>query len=272
MNLTPAVQCGSIAISQGSRIDIEMHNLSFRYPQCETVTLRNISLQIKAGEKVAFVGANGAGKSTLIKLLSRLYEPTNGQLLISGKDISLYDTTAYRSAVSVVFQNFQTYAFTIAENILMRPIENSSDEKTVVDSLKAVGLYQKIQNFPNGIYSVLSREFSNTGVTLSGGEIQKLAIARVYAQNSSIIILDEPTSGLDPFSEKALLTQLLNDTDGKTLILISHRLSNLVDVDKIYFIDGGQLIESGSHSELMHANGAYAEMFRLQAQDYLKGD
>lgn len=268
MELPLSIKSGPIAISPNETLSIQLRDVSFGYTPNAQKILHNISLTINPGEKIAFVGENGAGKSTLIKILTRLYEPTNGVILLSGRNISEYDISSYRQCISVVFQNFQVYSFSIAENILMRPLKCPKDEETVINSLKTVGLFDKICSFPDGIYTLMSREFSDSGISLSGGEMQRLAIARAIAQDGSIIILDEPTSGLDPLSEQELLSSLFAPINKKTVILISHRLSNIVSADRIYFFEKGYLKEFGTHKSLIRSNGLYAKMFNMQAQGY----
>lgn len=270
MNISPSIKSGTLLVPDIDNLTLEIRNLNFQYAPEAPKTLDDISLTIYGGQKIALVGENGAGKSTLIKLISRLYQPSEGQILLNGKDISDYNISSYRHTVSIVFQDFQMFAFSIAENILLRRVEDKKDEELVICALKNVGLYDKVQALPNGINTMFSREFTNSGAFFSGGELQRLAIARAYAQNSNIIILDEPTSGLDPFSENTLLQGLLDPSNKKTVILSSHRLCNIVNMDIICFFENGRLLEIGSHNELMKLNGKYAEMFNLQAKEYLE--
>lgn len=270
MNISPSIKSGTLLVPDIDNLTLEIRNLNFQYAPEAPKTLDDISLTIYGGQKIALVGENGAGKSTLIKLISRLYQPSEGQILLNGKDISDYNISSYRHTVSIVFQDFQMFAFSIAEDILLRRVEDKKDEELVICALKNVGLYDKVQALPNGINTMFSREFTNSGAFFSGGELQRLAIARAYAQNSNIIILDEPTSGLDPFSENTLLQGLLDPSNKKTVILSSHRLCNIVNMDIICFFENGRLLEIGSHNELMKLNGKYAEMFNLQAKEYLE--
>lgn len=272
MDLSTSIKSGAQILEKNTPITIEFKHVAFQYHDQSNYVLNNINLRINAGEKVAIVGANGAGKSTLTKLLTRLYEPSIGDIMLCDKPIESFSISSFRDNISVVNQDFQTYAFSIAENVLMRPVSNQEDEVLVNDALKIVGLYNKVSKLPEGIHTILSREFTNSGVMFSGGELQRLAIARTYAQDTSIVILDEPTSGLDPFSENRLLNGLLDPGSSRTVILISHRLSNIVGVDKIYFLKNGEILESGTHSDLMKQNGEYAKMFRLQADEYIAAD
>lgn len=268
MGLAPSIQSGNTKVDARHGISLEFQDVSFRYSSSTHDILHDISFKISAGKKVAFVGENGAGKSTLIKLITRLYMPTHGKIIASNCNISEYDIESYRKAISIVFQNFQVYSFSIAENILMRPVNSSKDEMVVKEALKLVGLFDKINDLPDGIHTMISREFSPSGVSFSGGELQRLAIARAFAQDSQLIILDEPTSGLDPISENELISVLLNSTSEKTIILISHRLNNIVKADEIHFIKNGILAESGTHEELMRKGGEYSKMFKIQARGY----
>ncbi|HBN83318.1 MAG TPA: ABC transporter ATP-binding protein [Clostridiales bacterium] len=258
---------------EGKEIDsmssgIELKNVNFTYPNSDEQTLKNVSLSIKKGEKIAIVGHNGAGKTTLIKLLLRLYDPTNGEILLDNEVYKNFNVPKLRSKFSVVFQDYQCYAFTVAENVLMRKCETEEDELLVVESLKKSGLYDKISSLPMGIHTAVTKEFNAKGTLFSGGELQKLAIARVFANNSEIVILDEPSSALDPISEHNMHENMLAAAKDKTVILISHRLSTTLSADKIYFFEKGEIIESGTHNELLQKKGKYAEMFEVQAKKY----
>ena len=209
-----------------------------------------------------------AGKTTLTKLLLKLYEPEEGTIKINNidyKDLSAYDV---REKSSIILQNFQIYSATVLENVLMREKRYNDEEEVVINALKKVGLYEKIMTFPNGINTILTKEFSNEGIELSGGERQKLAVARVFASRSQIAILDEPTSALDPYSEKEINDDIIKMVDTKTVIIISHRLSTIVNVDRIYVMKDGKIEEYGTHDELMKQNGIYYEMFTAQAELY----
>ncbi|MGD9567170.1 MAG: ABC transporter ATP-binding protein [Sedimentibacter sp.] len=249
---------------------IEFKNVSFTYPNTSKSILKNINIKIASGERVAFVGRNGVGKSTIIKLIARLYDPTEGKIILNDLECGNYSINSLRDNIGIIFQDYQTFSLSIAENVLMRPIINyGEDEKIINDALKYVGLYDKIHSLPEGIHTVLNREFEKTGVIFSGGELQKLAIARIYARNSNIIILDEPSSSLDPIAENEIFNSVLNFTTDKTIILISHRLANIKNVDRIFFIENGLLLESGSHEKLMRLNGKYSEMYKIQANNYI---
>jgi ATP-binding cassette, subfamily B, bacterial len=270
MNYKPSIHNDKSKMEFKNNSIIEFRNLSFVYPNTEKTVLKGINIKIYSGEKIAFVGYNGAGKSTLIKLLTRLYDPTEGQIILDGIDCKKYNVTSIRKNIGIIFQDYQMFSVSIAENILMRPIINrEDDEDTVYKALKQVGLYDKIHSMENGIYTVLSREFTNSGAIFSGGEFQKLAIARIYAQKSNIIILDEPSSALDPIAENEFFNSVLDFVKDKTIILISHRMTNVNNVDRIFFIENGSIIEAGSHEELMSLDGKYAEMYKVQANKFI---
>ena len=230
--------------------------------------LQNVSLKLRRGEKIAIVGYNGAGKTTLIKLLMRLYDTTDGQILWDGENIRSYRLDQYRSRIGVVFQDFKIFAATVAENVMNGAYCETTDKDTVLHALNAAGFSEKLKELPNDVDTMLTREFDNTGTNLSGGESQKLAIARVFAKPYELIIMDEPSSALDPMAEYALNQAILEYAADKTVIFISHRLSTTRMADRIYMFDSGVLKEIGSHDELMARNGKYAEMFNLQAEKY----
>ena len=229
--------------------------------------LKNINLKISKGDKIAIVGYNGAGKTTLIKLMMRLYDPTEGEILYNGVNIREYDPEAYRKKIGTVFQDYKIFASSIAENV-MNGAYLDEDEETVLNALHAADFTEKLDTLEEGIHTHLTREFSDKGTNLSGGEAQKIAIARVFARDYPIIIMDEPSSALDPMAEYHLNRSILENTEGKTVIFISHRLSTTHIADRIYMFDAGRLAEEGSHAELLELNGKYAEMFRVQSEKY----
>lgn len=198
----------------------------------------------------------------------KLYDPESGKIRINNIDyenLSAYDV---RDKSSIILQNFQIYSASVLENVLMREKKYVDDEERVIEALRKVGLYDKIMGLPDGINTILTKEFSNDGIELSGGERQKLAIARVFASQSPIIILDEPTSALDPYAEKEINDDIIKMAGKKTIILISHRLSTIVNVDKIYVMESGEIKEEGTHNELMSQKGIYYKMFNAQAELY----
>ena len=244
-------------------------NLEFAYPFSKDgrKTLSGLNIEIKKGEKIAFVGYNGAGKTTLIKLLMRLYDAKGGEILYNGHNITEFVPEKYREHIGAVFQDYKIFAATVAENV-MGGEYTDADEEIVMSALCAASFSEKLKHLPNGIHSQLTTEFSKDGVGLSGGESQKIAIARVFAKPFELIIMDEPSSALDPIAEYELNQSILKNAEGRTVIFISHRLSTTRMADKIYMFDGGEIVESGSHDELMLLNGKYAEMYRVQAKKY----
>ncbi len=211
------------------------------------------------------VGYNGAGKSTLIKLLLRFYDPTEGEILVNGENIKNFTLESYRNKFGSVFQDFQIYAATVAENVLADQYTNDKEENVLQALLNSE--FNILPTLRDGIFTELTKEFNKEGIELSGGEAQKLAIARIFAKNCETAILDEPSSALDPISEYQLNNTIMNSFD-KTVIIISHRLSTTKMADVIYMLENGQIIENGSHNELIEANGKYAEMFIKQSEKY----
>ena len=244
---------------------LELKNVSFTYPGAKTETLSDVSLTINPGEKIAIVGYNGAGKTTLVKLLMRLYDPCKGEIIYGGEDIRNYDVSEYRNAFATLFQDYQIYAASVAQNVLAD--NTMPDFERLSFALESGGLSDRVAKMPDGTDSQLTREFVH-GEELSGGEKQKLALSRCLYKDSQVIILDEPSSALDPIAEFELNNTILKLSRNKTVIFISHRLSTTKTADRIYMFEKGRLIENGSHNELMEQNGKYAEMFRLQAEKY----
>jgi len=232
-------------------------------------SLDGINLTIRKGEKIAIVGYNGAGKTTLTKLLMRLYDPTSGEILYNGKNLKEYDIPSIREKIGTVFQDYKIFAATIAENVLGSKC-GEADRENVAGALEKATFGDKLCSLEKGMDTELTKEFSDDGVNLSGGEAQKVAIARIFARPYDLIIMDEPSSALDPVAEYELNHTILDYTKDKTVIFISHRLSTTRMADRILMFDSGHLVESGSHDELMAINGKYAEMFRLQAEKYRK--
>ncbi len=258
----PAIRSGSAPCD--CRGSVVFHNVSFSYPG-RGPALRDVNLVLRPGERVAIVGRNGAGKSTLVKLLLRLYDPDTGSIRIGGQDLRQVRLGDLRAGIATAFQDFRVYGATAAENVLMGPCETPADRARAEQALGAAGL-----DLPGE--AVLTREFAGDGRILSGGQAQKLAVARVFASPAPIAVLDEPSAALDPLSEARLYETLLAAGGSRTLLFISHRLSSVRDVDRIYMMDHGRIVEEGTHHELMRRNGLYAEMFRKQAQRYREGD
>lgn len=247
----------------------EIKDMSFHYDGSDEDTLKHINMKIKAGEKVAFVGENGAGKSTFIKLLMRLYDVTEGSICYGEHDIREFSTEAYRDIFGSVFQDYQIYATSVQNNVMMHKWDEKEQER-VKAALEQSGFWDRLNTLPNGLMTSLTREFADNGVQLSGGEAQKIAIARLFAKKERmhIAILDEPSSALDPKAEYELNQNILNKAGDATVIFISHRLSTTRDADCIYMFENGEIIEQGTHRELMEMNGKYADMFRCQAKYY----
>ncbi len=246
---------------------IECRNVSFGY-QKDKLILKQINLTLRPKEKVALVGYNGAGKTTLIKLLLRLYDPTDGVILLNGNDIREYDVNEYRRYIGVVFQDFQLFAATVSENIVMDKMRKEY-EPSVLASVRKSGFHEKLKTLPKGIAQEQTREFCEDGVELSGGERQKLAVARAFYKNAGVVFLDEPSSSLDPLAEYQLNEAMKEVAKEKTVLLISHRLSTTRNADIIYVMEQGEVVEQGTHEELAAGEGVYARMWSVQANRYL---
>ena len=247
---------------------LEFRNVTFSYPGGgDSKSLDRVSFGINKGEKVAIVGYNGAGKTTLTKLAMRLYDPTDGEILYNGRDLRDYDIPSLRNRIGAVFQDYKIFAATVAENVLCREC-GRDDRDTVTGALEKATFGDKLAALEGGIDTQLTKEFYDSGINLSGGESQKVAIARIFARPYDLMIMDEPSSALDPSAEYELNHTILDHTRDRTVIFISHRLSTTRMADRILMFAGGNLIEEGSHDELMEMGGKYAEMFRLQAEKY----
>lgn len=268
MDYPPAMEKGDKKVKNlsGGHV-IEFRNVSFKYPHTDKYVLNNVSLTLRAGEKLSVVGLNGAGKTTFIKLLCRLYDADSGEILLDGVNIRDYDYAEYMKLFSVVFQDFKLLAFSVQDNILL----GKEDSGETVDELfRKTGLLDKINSLPKGRDTMMFKQFDNDGVELSGGEQQKMAIARALYKNAPVIILDEPTAALDPVAEYEIYRQFDSLVNGKTAVYISHRLSSCKFCDNIAVFSEGTVKEYGTHSELVHKpNGIYAEMFKAQAQYYV---
>ena len=247
---------------------IELQGVSFAYRKEDGNLLKDISLHIRPGQKIALVGYNGAGKTTLVKLLMRLYDVGEGRILADGVDIRDYQVEKYRESIGTVFQDFRIFAGNVRENVLMNVAEHC-EEEPIRQALSDSGLLEKIQEMEDGLDTQLTTEIMEKGVNLSGGESQKLAIARVFYQKAGLMILDEPSSALDPIAEYQLNHAMLKATKDKTVIFISHRLSTTRLADYIIMLENGRIVEQGTHEGLLKMNGKYAQMWRVQAGAYI---
>lgn len=266
LNAEPKIIDGENHASVTEPKEIKIENMSFTYPGSDKPTLSDINLTIKPYEKIALVGFNGAGKTTLTNLLLRLYDVSEGSIKIDGEDIRTVKTAEHRNRFAAVFQDFQIFSCNVGENVALDSTYNSDDVKS---ALNHSGFDKKLKG---GTQTELLREFDDEGVMLSGGEAQKIAVARAFYKKCPYVILDEPSANLDPIAEYNLNRAMLEAAEDKTVIFISHRLSTTVNADKIYVMEQGRIIESGSHKELMSKNGTYAEMFNLQAEKYVDKD
>ena len=246
---------------------IEFRGVGFRYPESDEWVLRGIDLKILPGEKIALVGHNGAGKTTLIKLLSRLYDPTEGTILIDGTDIRELDPLDLRQKIGVIFQDFVRYHLPVSENIGFGQIEAADRMDKIVDSARKSGADAMIENLPQGYQTMLGRWFHG-GHELSLGQWQRVALARAFMRDAEILVLDEPTASLDAQTEYEIFQHFKELTDGKMAILISHRFSTVRMADSIVVIEGGRVAENGSHEELLRREGIYARLFSMQAEGY----
>lgn len=254
---------------QDYKYSFEFENVSFKYPGQNIYALKNINLKISDGEKLAIVGVNGAGKTTLIKLIMKLYEPTQGRILLNGVDIKEYNREEYFKLFSPVFQNVECFAMPIYQNISFEEEKNTDMDK-VRKVLEQSGLKSKIESYDKDAHSNLLKIFDKEGIDLSGGEKQRLAMARAMYKGGQVIILDEPTAALDALAEDKMYREFDKMIQGKTAIFISHRLGSTRFCDKIAMFDGGEIVEEGTHEELIAKNGKYAYMYEVQSQ-YYKG-
>ncbi|MCK9862136.1 ABC transporter ATP-binding protein [Paenibacillus sp. ATY16] len=248
-------------------LEFEFRNVSFKYPGSDHYAIKNLSMKFNIGERLAVVGLNGSGKTTMIKLLCRLYEPTEGVVTLNGIDIREYDYSAYMGVFSVVFQDFKLYSFSLGHNVAA---SESYDAALAEESLIMAGLSEKVRNMPEGLHTYLHKDFSDDGVEISGGEAQKVALARALYKNAPFVILDEPTAALDPIAEFEIYSRFNELIGGKTAIFVSHRLSSCRFCHDIAVFHEGRLIQRGSHDKLLtDRDGKYAELWNAQAQYYV---
>lgn len=250
--------------------ELEFRNVSFHYPNSDRLILKNISFKLTTGKKLAIVGANGAGKTTFIKLLCRLYDPTEGEILLNGIDIKKYDYDEYIRLFSIVFQDYKIFSFSVAENVAAGP---EYDSKRVEKCLKEAGIYECVSQMKHGIESRLLKDQQDgdeEGIEISGGEKQKIALARALYRDAPLVILDEPTSALDPLAEQDIYQRFNEMVSDKTAIFISHRMSSCKFCDEVVVFDEGEIVETGTHEELVtNDSGVYHKMWEAQAQYYM---
>lgn len=270
LELPPIKYQGTLPVEKraDNKYTIELKDVSFKYPGTEEFVLKNVSLKLSIGERLAVVGMNGAGKTTMIKLLCRLYDPTEGEILLNGIDIKKYDYKEYMSLFSVVFQDFKLFSFPIDQNVAA---SMDIDNDKLNESLEEAGIKKRIDDMKNGAGTYIGKSFDKNGIDISGGEQQKIAIARALYKDAPIVILDEPTAALDPISEFEIYSKFDNLVGNKTAIYISHRLSSCRFCHDIAVFHEGEIIERGSHDELIkNRNGKYFELWNAQAQYYKK--
>ncbi|MFA6004883.1 MAG: ABC transporter ATP-binding protein [Patescibacteria group bacterium] len=246
---------------------IEFRNISFRYPNTKKYILKNFSLTINSGEKIALVGENGAGKTTLIKLLLRFYDVTEGEILVNGVNISKINLEKWYKKIGALFQDFIKYQFTFKENVIFGNKKDSENSELLKEAIKNSGAEEYLKNLPNGFDQVVGKMFKD-GIDLSGGQWQKLALARAFFKNAPILILDEPTSAIDAKAEYEIFQHVQQLQKDKTVVIISHRFSTVRNADRILVLDEGKIVEEGNHEVLMKKKGLYAELFNIQAQGY----
>lgn len=255
---------------------LELKNVSFRYPGQEKegkYALSHVNCTFTAGERTALVGHNGSGKSTLVKLLMRLYDPTEGVILLNGVDIREYNLQEYRNLIGTTFQDFELFSMSVLENVILEKLETEEQRKAAMEALKKSGALEQTEKLEKGADTILTREFDEKGAVLSGGQAQKIAVARSFAKNAPIVLLDEPSSALDPVAEYQMyetIMELCGGEEDKISVIISHRLSSAAMADRVCLLQEGELKEQGTHLELLEKNGIYADMFRKQAESYLQ--
>ena len=252
--------------------ELEFKHVSFRYPGTERYVIKDLNVTIKAGDTVALVGVNGAGKTTLIKLITRLYDPTEGEILLDGKNLKEYDPEELYKIYGIIFQDFGKYAVTVSENIAFGEVDDKLDMDRIKQAAEQSNATEFISRLPKEYDTPLMRYFEDDGIELSVGQWQKLSVARAFYSDSDILILDEPTASLDAIAEQEIYDQFDTLRKDKTTIFVSHRLSSATTADVIFVLDNGELVECGSHSELMQNSGVYHKLFTTQAGRYLESN
>ena len=247
---------------------IEFRNVSFAYKDIRV--LENLNMKFEGKKTYALVGHNGAGKSTIIKLLLRFYDPTEGEIFLNGRNIKEYNLQKYRALFATAFQDNRMFSMSVADNVVLgENIPPEKKEEVVTQALKLSGVYEKVMSLPKGIDTTLTREFDDEGAVLSGGEFQKIVVSRAFARDCPVKVFDEPSSALDPIAEYMLFDNILKACRDNTLLFISHRLSSVQNADYVFLLEKGKVREEGTHRQLMEKNGAYADMYTKQAQNYL---
>ena len=265
----PKVEDGSIEIDgENGKSDLSLRNVSFSYTDGGKEVLKNINIDIAQGEKIALVGHNGAGKTTLVKLLLRLYDPTSGEISFGGRNIKDYKLSDYRGRFAAVFQHYKVFSMSLLRNVLLKKDITDSERELALEAMKNSGIYDKAMSLEHREDTVLTREFDANGTVLSGGENQKVAIARVFTKPCDVVILDEPSSALDPIAEYKMYEAMMKACENKSVVYISHRLSSAVLADRVYLLENGEIVECGTHTELLKKGGKYADMWEKQSEQY----
>ena len=247
---------------------IEFRSVGFAYK--DIPVLKNLNMKFEGGKTYALVGHNGAGKSTIIKLLLRVYDPTEGEILLNGRNIKEYNLQKYRALFATAFQDNRMFSMSVADNVTLGEDIKAEDRGQIVtEALKLSGVYDKVMSLPQGINTTLTREFDDNGAVLSGGEFQKIVVSRAFARRCPIKVFDEPSSALDPIAEYQLFDNILKACRKNTLLFISHRLSSVQNADHVFLLEQGEVREEGTHRELMDRKGLYADMYQKQAENYL---
>lgn len=269
LELKPEIEAGHSTAALPAPTDdgVQLHNVSFRYPEAETFALQDVSLQLRPGRFTALVGGNGSGKTTLIKILCRLYDPYEGTVTYNGVDVRSLDPLSYRKQFSVIFQDFVKFAFTGRDNLRVSELGQEADAARLERAATLTGAHEVLEELPKGYDTILSRMFDG-GVELSGGQWQKVALARAVFPTSKFVILDEPTSAIDPNAEAELFEGFRDKLEGRGALVISHRLSTIRMADYTYVLDKGRIAEEGTHDELLAKGGRYAQMFERQGRGY----
>ena len=262
------VNAGTAAIPNPIKTGFTFENVSFKYLNSEKYAVRNLSFTLNANEKLALVGENGAGKTTVVKLLARLYEPSEGRILLDGRDLREYDPALLRQSIGVIFQDFIKFQLVASENIAIGNIEQVKNNSLITNAAEKSLADSVVENLPEKYEQMLGKRFNN-GVDLSGGQWQKIALARAYMRDAQLLILDEPTAALDARAEHDVFVRFSELTKGKMAVLISHRFSTARMADKILVLENGTLLEYGTHESLLEMDGKYAELFNLQAAGYV---